>query len=208
MTKVTYTIGIAGGSGSGKTHFINELAKHFSEEMLCLISQDHYYKPLEAQERDAQGVENFDLPSAIDHNQFLRDIIKLKSGEVLRRKEYTFNNPDAIPLELEFRPAPILIVEGLFIQYFHGIDREMDLRVFIEAKDHLKLTRRIKRDGNERGYDLEDVLYRYQYHVMPIYESLIEPLKERADLIIPNNHHFEPALEFLIYAIKGKLKDG
>lgn len=205
MSKVICTIGITGGSGAGKTHFIHELARHFREDELCLISQDHYYKPLQSQEADKQGVENFDLPSAIDHKLFLRNIQALKRGEAVVRREYTFNNPAAQPREIEFRPAPVLIVEGLFVQYFSEIDRELDLSIFIDAKDHLKLARRIIRDSQERGYGLEDVLYRYQHHVMPVYESSIAPLRDKADLIIPNNRHFERALEWLVYAIKGRL---
>jgi uridine kinase len=208
MTKVSCTIGVTGGSGAGKTFFIKELAKRFDPRDICLISQDHYYKPLEKQQPDTQGVENLDLPSAIDHEQFCADIRRLKQGEVMRRREYTFNNPAARPAELEFKPAPVLIVEGLFIQYFPEIDRELDLSIFIDAKDHLKLARRIRRDSEERGYGLEDVLYRYQYHVMPVYESSIEPLNYKADLIVPNNRHFERALEWLVYAIKGRLSRG
>ena len=116
--------------------------------------------------------------------------MKLKRGEILRIREYNFNNPLAKSEILEFKPAPIVVIEGLFVQYFPEIEKELDLKIFIEAKDHLKLSRRIKRDNEERGYDLADVLYRYQHHVMPVYESLIKPLKHKADFIIPNNHHF------------------
>ena len=200
-----YTIGITGGSGSGKTFFINELASHFRPDEICLISQDHYYKPREVQFTDEQGVQNFDLPSSIDKDDFAADILKLKSGQSITKKEYTFNNPKATPRLLEFRPAPILIVEGLFVQYFPEIVKELDLRIFIEARDYVKLTRRIRRDNEERGYDLNDVLYRYQNHVMPIYDSLIEPLKHQADLIIPNNDHFEHALHVLVRALKSHL---
>ena len=200
-----YTIGITGGSGSGKTFFINELASHFRPDEICLISQDHYYKPREVQFTDERGVQNFDLPSSIDKDDFAADILKLKSGQSITKKEYTFNNPKATPRLLEFRPAPILIVEGLFVQYFQEIVKELDLRIFIEARDYVKLTRRIRRDNEERGYDLNDVLYRYQNHVMPIYDSLIEPLKHQADLIIPNNDHFEHALHILVMALKSHL---
>lgn len=205
MKKVICTIGITGGSGAGKTHFIHELARRFREDELCLVSQDHYYKPIERQEADKQGIENFDLPSAIDHELFLHDIRSLKRGKPVIRKEYTFNNPSAMAGQIEFRPAPVLIVEGLFVQYFSEIDSELDLSIFIDAKDHLKLARRIMRDSLERGYGLEDVLYRYQHHVMPVYESAIEPLRHKADFIVPNNRYFERALEWLVYAIKGRL---
>ncbi len=200
-----YTIGITGGSGSGKTFFIKELSSHFRPEEICLISQDHYYKPLEAQFTDEKGVQNFDLPTSIDKDALAGDILMLKSGRSIVKKEYTFNNPKATPLELEFKPAPILIVEGLFVQYFPEIVKELDLRIFIEARDYVKLTRRIRRDNEERGYDLNDVLYRYENHVMPIYDSLIEPLKHQADLIIPNNNHFEHALHVLVRALKSHL---
>jgi uridine kinase len=189
-----FTIGITGGSGSGKTFFLQELSAMFKPEEICLISQDNYYKPREQQPIDENGVKNFDLPISIDHEAFLSDLLKLKSGQNVVKKEYTFNNPSAI-----------LIVEGLFVQYFDEIAKEIDLKIFIEAKDHVKLGRRIKRDQVERGYDLDDVLYRYQYHVMPIFENQIEPLKHSADLIIPNNKHFKKALDLLSTYLKTKI---
>lgn len=201
----SYTIGITGGSGSGKTFFLKSLAGKFSSEDICLISQDDYYRPREQQVEDEKGVKNFDLPEAIDHEQFLLDIQQLKRGEILRKEEYTFNNPNVKPRVLEFRPAPILIIEGLFIQYFPAIEKELDLKIFVEAKDHIKLSRRIRRDNEERGYDLDDVLYRYHHHVMPVYESLIEPLKHRADIVIPNNSQFTRALDVIVLALKAKL---
>ena len=200
-----FTIGITGGSGSGKTCFINALSKQFKPNEICLISQDHYYKARDLQMIDAQGVSNFDLPTAIERERFHHDIVKLKNGQALIIKEYTFNNPGAVPKQIEFKPSPILIIEGLFVHYFEEIASELDLKIFIEAKDYIKLTRRIKRDNDERGYDMNDVLYRYQHHVMPVYESLIEPLKHQADLIIPNNNNFEKALDILIQGLKAKL---
>ncbi len=192
------TIGITGGSGSGKTFFLRGLASRLAPEVLCLISQDNYYKPRDHQPHDENGIQNFDLPEAIDREAFHEDILRLKSGHDVSRKEYTFNNPAVIPKDLKFKAAPILIVEGLFVQYFEEISRELDLKIFIEAKDHVKLGRRIRRDQSERGYDLDDVLYRYEHHVMPVYEALIEPLQYHSDLIIPNNRHFEKALDVLV----------
>ena len=201
-----FTIGVTGGSGSGKTYFLQKLSNRFTEKEICLISLDHYYKPLNKQVIDKQGIENFDLPDALERGDFLNDILKIKNGETVYKPEYTFNNPGVVPRVLEFKPAPVLMVEGLFVQYFEEIDKELDLKIFIEAKDHLKLSRRIKRDNKERGYDLNDVLYRYENHVMPVYETLIKPLQHKADLIIPNNNHFEGALDVLSTFIKAKLK--
>jgi len=198
----TFTIGITGGSGSGKTFFLQGLASRFKPEEICLISQDNYYKPLDQQPIDENGVENFDLPISIDREAFQNDLLKLKSGQKVTKKEYTFNNTTAIPKMLEFNPAPILVAEGLFVQYFEEIEKELDLKIFIEAKDHIKIGRRIRRDQVARGYDIDDVLYRYQYHVMPVFETLIEPIKHKADLVIPNNSSFDNALEVLAGYLK------
>jgi uridine kinase len=200
-----FAIGITGGSGSGKTYFLNNLASRFKSDEICLISQDHYYKSRDSQAIDSQGVKNFDLPTAIEREKFHQDIMKLKKGEVVRIKEYTFNNPNAVASTIEFVPAPLLIIEGLFVQYFDEIAQELDLKIFIEAKDYIKLTRRIRRDNDERGYDMQDVLYRYHHHVMPIYETLIEPLKHNADLVVPNNDNFERALDLITTGLKAKI---
>ncbi len=197
-----FTIGITGGSGSGKTYFLQGLASRFKPEEICLISQDNYYKPIDQQPIDENGVENFDLPVSIDRVAFQNDLLKLKAGQSVTKKEYTFNNTSAVPNLLEFKAAPILVVEGLFVQYFEEIDSELDLKIFIEAKDHIKIGRRIKRDRIARGYDIDDVLYRYQYHVMPVFETLIEPIKHKADLVIPNNSNFNQALEVLAGYLK------
>jgi uridine kinase len=200
--KPSYTIGITGGSGSGKTHFLKTLSAHLKQDDVCLISQDHYYKPLDKQIRDENGVENFDLPSSIDREQFFDDILKLKSGQTLRKTEYTFNKPNTQPEIMEFKPAPILIVEGLFVQYFEEIVALLDLKIFMEAKVHLKVARRIRRDQTERGYDVNDVLYRFEHHVMPVYESLIEPLKHQSDFIIPNNNKVDTSARVIAGFLK------
>jgi uridine kinase len=203
--KKPFTIGITGGSGSGKTYLIENLSSRFKTDEVCLISQDNYYRLREEQLTDENGVKNFDLPSAIDHEHFHRDLLQLKSGKSISKGEYTFNNPNATPKTIELMPAPILIVEGIFVQYFKEIESELDLKIFIEAKDHVKLSRRIRRDNEQRGYDLDDVLYRYQYHVMPVYEKCIEPLKHNSDLVIPNNSHFDRAIEVLVLSLKARL---
>ena len=175
--KEAYIIGITGGSASGKTLFLNELLNAFSDQEICLISQDNYYKPVHLQPLDENGVPNFDTPLSLDFESFAKDISGLKSGMTIKRPEYTFNNPKKKPKILTFNPAPIIIVEGIFVFYFPHISKQLDLKIFIDAKEHVKLSRRIKRDRQERGYDVEDVLYRYEKHVAPTYERYIEPFK-------------------------------
>lgn len=190
-------VGITGGSGSGKTTFIRKLHERFSREELCILSQDDYYRPREEQYRDEQGIHNFDLPHSIDKKAFVRDVKRLMEGEVVRRQEYTFNNENATPRFLAFEPAPILIVEGLFVFHFKKIRKLLDLKVFLHAKENLKVIRRIKRDQVERNYPIEDVLYRYEHHVLPTFERYIKPYMDEADLVINNNQQFDWGLEVL-----------
>ena len=200
-----YTVGITGGSGSGKSHFVKGLTALFKETEICLISMDHYYKPRDQQIIDNDGYKNFDLPSSINREAFIADIKTLKNGNQGEKEEYTFNNPAVKSKVLTFKPAPILIIEGLFVQYFSEVEEELDLKIFIEAKDHLKLGRRIKRDKEERGYDLADVLYRYEHHTMPVYEQLIAPFMHSADIIIPNNSDFKAATLVLAEFLRSQI---
>ncbi|GAA0891466.1 uridine kinase [Fulvivirga kasyanovii] len=200
-----FIIGITGGSASGKTLFLNSLLREFDKKDVCLISQDNYYLPRDQQPLDENGVKNFDTPQSIDDKAFAADIRKIKAGEGFSRLEYTFNNPNVVAQMLQFDAAPIVVIEGLFVMHFKEINDLLDLRLFISAKDHVKLKRRIVRDKVERGYDLDDVLYRFEKHVMPTYERYLEPLKDEADLIIPNNKSFDSALKVLSGFLKSRL---
>ena len=200
-----YLIGITGGSASGKTTFLRRLLDAFPEDQICLISQDNYYHPREKQLRDDQGVENFDLPASIDAAAYAADVLSISQGHEVRRNEYTFNNAAVVPKELVFRPAPIVVVEGIFVFHFEEIARLLNLKVYIDAQEHVKLHRRIVRDRDERGYDLADVLYRYTHHVAPTYERFIAPYKHYADIVIPNNRHFERGLEVLVGFLRGRI---
>ncbi|MBS9524361.1 uridine kinase [Litoribacter ruber] len=199
-----YIVGITGGSASGKTLFLERLLNSFEPHQVCLISQDNYYKPRHQQPLDDRGIHNFDTPHSIDFEQYAEDIRKIHNGETVYRQEYTFNNPNKIPKMLEFKPAPVVVVEGIFVLYYPELADLLDLKVFIDAKDYIKLKRRIVRDKVERGYDLDDVLYRYEKHVMPTYEKYIEPFKHEADIIVPNNDSFDRALDLVKSYLKLK----
>lgn len=203
--KKPYIVGITGGSASGKTYFLRELLAAFSQQEVCLLSQDNYYRPRHEQPLDENGVYNFDMPKSIDAEQFAQDVLALSEGRTVLRKEYTFNNPAAVPKQLEFKPAPVIVVEGIFVFYFPELSRHLDLKIFIEAEEHVKLKRRILRDKVERGYDLDDVLYRYEQHVAPTYNKYIKPFRSEADLVVPNNQGFDKALEVVKSYLKSKV---
>ena len=204
--KKPYIIGITGGSGSGKTTFIKHLRETFSEKEICIVSQDDYYRPREEQEVDSKGIANFDKPYSINKKAFYKDIDKLAKGKKVEILEYTFNNAKKKPKKITFKPAPIIIVEGLFVFHYKKIRKQLDLKVFVHAKENLKVIRRIHRDRVERNYPLDDVLYRYQNHVLPAFEKYIEPYMEEADIVINNNVSFENGLEVFQHFLRSKLR--
>lgn len=198
-------IGVTGGSGSGKSLFLKELLKNFSEKEVCLVTQDNYYRKREEQPVDENGIKNFDLPESIDDEQLLTDLLLLKSGKRVELIEYTFNNPSSTPKVLVFNPAPVIILEGLMVFYWKKIRELVDLSLFVEAKELIKVKRRIIRDAKERGYDLDDVLYRYEHHVAPFYDQFVRPLREGIDIIIPNNKSFDNGLKVIQGYIRNHL---
>ncbi len=204
--KRPYLIGIAGGSASGKSSVLNELKAIFSPQELSFISQDNYYLDRELQAIDAQGEINFDLPSAIEEKTLVEDVQRLMAGKMVTRREYTFNNPDAKPKIIYIKSAPIIVVEGLFVFHFKELSKMFDLRVYIEARDEIKLERRLKRDAIERGYAEDDVRYRWKNHVAPCYKNYLLPYKDEAHIVLVNNHSYQKGLEILSDHIRKHLK--
>lgn len=192
-----YIIGICGGTGSGKTTFINNLKKKIRDRAICFVSLDDYYKPREQQVVDEEGEKNFDLPESFRREKLLEDLKLLIAGKEIEILEYTYNNPLKDKNIITLKSAPIIIIEGIFVFHFKEIFDLLDLKIFIHASESIKLIRRIKRDKNERNYPLEDVLYRYENHVSPTNNKFIEPYKEVADLVINNNTSHVAALDVL-----------
>jgi len=203
--KLPYIIGITGGSGSGKTSFVQDLLDSFTEQEISILTMDNYYFPREQQAEDKEGIKNFDLVSAIDIKSFVSDLEQIINGETVVRKEYVFNNAEKQSKEIIVKSRPVVLVEGLFVMSEPEIRRLLNLSVFIHAKENLKLIRRIKRDKTERNYPLDDVLYRYEHHVLPSFESYIEPYMNDVDLIVNNNTGFENGATVLKQYIQSKL---
>ncbi|MEM6734911.1 MAG: uridine kinase [Bacteroidota bacterium] len=187
-----FIVGITGGSGSGKTTFTKKLVEDLSG--LSVHSMDNYYKEIDKQPIDKNEIENFDQLESVDIDKYVKDLKKLISGESLEIDEYTFNNKKSISQRIKIESNPIILLEGIFVLYVKRIREQINLKLYMETPDYLRMSRRITRDAEERGYNLKDVLYRYQYHVTPTFKSYIEPSKEWADLIIPNYSDFDTAL--------------
>lgn len=189
-----YVLGVAGGSASGKTSFLRQMVESMPEGSVCIVSQDNYYRPMEEQAIDPQGKVNYDLPTGIDRDAFHRDILALIAGETIVREEYTFNNPGAEPSTITVRPASIIVVEGLFVFYYREIRNLLDLRVYLDVREDIKLQRRIQRDALERGYSEQVVRYQWDNHVMPSYRKFLKPYRDEAHLIITNNITYDKGL--------------
>ncbi|MEI6507955.1 MAG: uridine kinase [Bacteroidota bacterium] len=190
-----YIVGITGGSATGKTKFLYELGALFSQNEVCILSQDNYYKSNDYHTKDENGHINYDLPTCIDLDAFHADIQKLCNNEVVKRREYRFQHETQQGEWLEFYPAPVIIIEGLFIFYKEEIFNSFDLKIFIEANENIQLERRLKRDTVERNISADYVLYQWENHVKPAFELYLLPYKEKADMIINNNSHFNNSLK-------------
>jgi uridine kinase len=206
MNTPPYIIGIIGGSGSGKTTFVKKVTEPFGKD-ITTISLDDYYHPKEKQTRDENGERNYDLPKAFDTERFISDVAALSRGETVSKEEYIFNNTSATPRILAFHPAPILILEGLYLLHFPAIRKMLNLSLFIYADDMTRTVRRIKRDGVERNYPLEDVLYKCEHHVRPAHNAFIAPYMYTADMIINNTHDVDRHVEVLQAFIREKLQE-
>lgn len=195
--------GISGSSGSGKSFIVKFLKSSLGPEVLSVIYHDNYYKKREDQEKDRRGNYNFDLPSSFHQDELVEDLIKIKSGKSIIRKEYTFNNPRINPRSLRVEPKPIIILEGLFLFNDPNISKFLDKKIFIDCDLNVMIDRRITRDHEKRGYDKSDVLYKYNNHVLPAFNKFILPHKNKSDLIVNNSKNNNSAPEAILeYIIK------
>ena len=181
----------------GKTTLINRLNKMYQPGEICVISQDHYYKPLSEQVIDDNGEINFDLPAGIDFSRLVKDIRKLKKGQDVNIVEYTFNNPTIFPKQITFKASPIIVIEGLFIYTDSKLDGLFDLKLYVEASLDVMLKRRLDRDAKERGMTQKQIEYQWNEHVLPAYNRYLLPYRDNVDLIIVNNTHFDRSFKVL-----------
>ncbi|MEM7658842.1 MAG: uridine kinase [Bacteroidota bacterium] len=207
MTPPTpYIVGICGGSASGKSYLLQRLLEQLPEESVTLISLDNYYKPLEEQVRDEAGLVNFDHPDSLYLDRLTADVKRIMAGETVIQKEYTFNNPFTHAKDIVLKPAPLIILEGLFVFHPQALQPLLHLKVFVEAHEHIKLARRLRRDNAERGYTIESILTDYAKYVAPMYHQFVAPTKETCDLIVPNHDHMEGALTVLKHHLLAVLR--
>jgi uridine kinase len=180
-------IGIAGGTGCGKTTVVNQILSELPQGEVQVISQDSYYKDTSHLSYDERCKINFDHPKSIDFELLQSHLEALKNGESVEQPIYSFVEHNRTGKTTTTSPKKVLIVEGILILTDAKLRALFDIKIFVHADSDERLIRRLKRDTAERGRDLEEVLSRYQTTLKPMHEQFIEPMKAFADLIIPNN---------------------
>lgn len=158
-------IGICGGSGSGKTTLLNRLAEYYRSYNPSIFSMDNYYKPIEEQTLDKNGIVNFDLPTSLDRERLVKDLTRLVNGESIEVVEYQFNVKDKNAI-ITIDPSDFLIVEGLFLFEYSEVEALLDFSIFVDVDPQIQLDRRIYRDQESRGYTREEILYQWENHVI------------------------------------------
>lgn len=199
------TIGIAGGTGCGKTTVVNQIIDQLPVSEVGIISQDSYYKDLSHLSYEERSQINFDHPRAIDFELLKEHLKELKEGKPIHQPIYSFvDHNRSRQTELTY-PRKVMIIEGILIMTQPEIREMFDIKIFVHADSDERLIRRLKRDINERGRDIAEVLDRYQNTLKPMHEQFIEPTKEFVDIIIPNNKYNTVAIDIVRTIITEKL---
>lgn len=196
-------VGLTGLSGAGKSYFVNKLKEHLGDN-LTIVGFDDYYKPLEDQVIDDKGEANYDLPTALYSERFHKDLLQLIEYHPVILKKYQFEHYDAPEVVEIVSPAPILLVEGLFVMEFEPVDQLLEVRLFIECDIDLCFERRLARDIAERNIPESRSRHQWNHHVLPAFEKFILPHKSRCDLVIENTGDGEENIRKIIDIIKQK----
>lgn len=198
-------IGIAGGTGCGKTTVVNQIINEFPTGEVGVISQDSYYNDLSHLPLEERRKTNFDHPKSIDFELLEKHLTQLRAGQAIEQPVYSFLECNRTGRTIHIHPSKVMIVEGILILTNAKIREMFDIKIFVHADSDERLIRRLKRDVNERGWDLNETLEKYQTNIKPMHEQFIEPMKEHADIIIPNNKYNTVAVDIVRTIINDKL---
>lgn len=198
-------IGIAGGTGCGKTTVVNQILNELPEGEVGIISQDSYYKDTTHLSYDERVKINFDHPRSIDFELLESHLKELKNGNAVHQPVYSFVKHNRTGDTILTHPRKVMIVEGILILTNPELRDMFDIKIFVHADTDERLIRRLKRDISERGRDLDEVLNRYLNTLKPMHDQFIEPMKEYADIIIPNNKYNTVAINIVRTIINNKL---
>ena len=198
-------IGIAGGTGSGKTTLMNNLIKAFQEDV-TILSHDNYYKRHDDLTYDERCQLNYDEPAALETDLMAQHLELLRQGQAIDCPVYDFTQHNRSNETIRIEPRKVIIVEGILIFENQPLRDLMDIRIFVDTDSDIRLCRRIKRDVNKRGRSLESVLQQYQETVKPMHEMYVEPSKKYANIIVPEGGKNLVALDMIMGRIQRHLE--
>ena len=204
MASDILVIGIAGGTGSGKTTLMRNIMAQF-EGMVTVLSHDNYYKRHDELTFEERSGLNYDEPDAIETSLMVEHLAKLRNGQAIDCPVYDFTRHNRSDETIHLEPKPVIIVEGILIFENEPLRELMDIRLFVDTDADIRLCRRIKRDVNKRGRTLESVLTQYQATVKPMHEKYVEPSKKYANLVIPEGGKNVVALDMILGRIQKHL---
>jgi len=198
-------IGIAGGTGSGKTTVVNQIINELPADEVCVISQDSYYKATNDLSYEERTKINFDHPRAIDFELLNKHITALRKGKIIEQPIYSFVTHNRTKDTIKTHPRKVVIVEGILIFNSQELLDLFDIKIFVHADADERLIRRVRRDISERGRDIDEVLNRYKDTLKPMHQQFIEPTKNFADIIIPNDRYNTVAIDIVRTVISERL---
>ena len=201
------TIGIAGGTGSGKTTITRRLLQKFSSNV-SVIYHDNYYKAHNDLNYEQRSLLNYDCPDAFDTELMLRDLKRLRAGKAIRCPVYDYTIHNRSEKTVLVKPSPVVIVEGILILQDPRLCELLDIKIFVDTDADVRILRRIVRDVRDRGRSLESVVDQYLTTVKPMHEMYVEPSKRNADIIIPEGGHNLVAMDMLIERIRAHVGGG
>ena len=199
-------IGIAGGTGSGKTTLMNNLISRF-EGMVTVISHDNYYKRHDDMTYEERSQLNYDEPAAFDTSLMVYHLEELRRGHAIECPVYDFTIHNRSEQTIHIVPKKVIIVEGILIFAEPELRERLDIKLFVDTDADVRILRRIVRDVRDRGRDLESIVTQYLTTVKPMHEMFVEPSKRYADIIIPEGGHNQVALDFVMERIRAYVKE-
>ena len=203
----TILIGIAGGTGSGKTTLANKVTENFGRDEVSVLRHDNYYKRHDEMTYEERCELNYDHPDAFDTELLCEHIKMLKKGESIEMPVYDYTVHNRSNDVVIIKPAPVIVLEGILIFAEPALCELMDIKVFVDTDADVRILRRILRDVKERERSLDSVISQYLTTVKPMHEQFVEPSKRRADIIIPEGGDNVVALQMLIERVNKHLAD-
>ena len=203
-----FVIGVAGGSGSGKSTVSQQVLASFGADMVSIVMQDDYYRDQSDLPPEVRRKQNYDHPHAFDWPLLIQHVQALRNGEAIAMPEYDFTIDNRSDKTIPVKPAPVIVVEGLFALYDADLRDMMSLKIFVDTASDVRFIRRMQRDIAERGRSSESIVSQYLDTVRPMHKQFIEPTKRNADVILPHGAN-GPAVDMIttkVASIVGRLK--